>query len=161
MYNKCKITVLFLVFSLNIFAQKKLKTTALNRITFAKNDTLYRFFLVKPGKKIAAKSGVNYYWYRPDTILITNSGFDGRLLNGEYKVFYPNKNLKESGIFDEGVKTSEWRSWDESGRLLQVYNWKKGHLEGKFFIYGNDGKINQQGQYSKDSLTILKPQEIK
>jgi len=161
MYTRSTLIILSLIISSRAFTQQKLETTALNRITFVKNDTVYRFFILKPGKKVNAKPGLNYYWFKPDTILITNSGYDGRLLNGEYKTFYPNKNIKEYGMFDEGLKTGEWKTWSADGKLLQIYNWKKGHLDGKFIIYSIDGKINQQGNYIKDSISVRKDKENK
>lgn len=154
MFKKAVLLVQILIFSFVSNAQKKLQTTALNRITFIKNDTLYVFFVLKPGEKFKPKSSGNFHWFRPDTILITNSGFGGKLLNGEYKVFYPNKNIKESGFFDHGLKTGEWREWDIEGRLLKITNWKNGFREGNFIIYDKDGiKINE-GYYSKDTIHV-------
>lgn len=128
MYLKIILVLLVFWVSKSTNAQQKLETTALNRITLIKNDTSYIFFVLKSGKKKSVKPDMNYYWFRPDTILITNSGFGGKLLNGEYKVFYPNKNIKESGFFDYGLKTGEWMEWNEKGRVVQIYNWKKGYL---------------------------------
>ena len=46
------------------------------------------------------------------TILVTQGGYNGRLLNGDFRVFYPNKNLKENGNYQFGLKEGTWISGD-------------------------------------------------
>src|ERR1041385_2738163 len=49
--------------------------------------------------KVHPKIGYTYYWYSDNDIKATDGGFDGKLLHGEYKSFYLDKNLKEQGNF--------------------------------------------------------------
>ncbi len=103
--------------------------TALNRINISKQDTLYTFYAKNVAKEVKVIKGKNYYWYYRDTILITKEGYDGRLLEGLYTVYYPNKNLKEQGNFINGLKDGEWKFWYPNGELASVEKWKKGELQ--------------------------------
>ncbi|MBO9202341.1 MULTISPECIES: toxin-antitoxin system YwqK family antitoxin [Niastella] len=131
-----------------------LETDALTRFTLQKSDTIYHFQAVKPAEKNPkVNQSIFYYWFRPDTILVTRGGFDGKLLNGEYKSFYPNKNLKESGRFKAGLKTGEWKSWYSNGELQSVTKWQAGKKEGKFQEFTPDGDKQRTGNYKKDKLS--------
>lgn len=93
-----------------------------------------------------------YYWYKRDTILTTMGGYDGHLLDGEYKVFYPDRNFKEHGSFDKGLKTGIWKTWFPGGKLASVVNWKKGRKDGPFVLYDVTGKVMRSGRYLADEL---------
>lgn len=131
-----------------------LETKALDRVTLNKSDTIYQFYTIKPtGKKPQANESDYYYWFRADTVLVTRNGFDGKLLHGEYRSFYPNKNLKESGQFEYGLKTREWKSWFSSGELQSVIFWRSGKKEGRFQEFSPDGQKLRSGQYKEDKLS--------
>lgn len=72
------------------------------------------------------KNNVFYYWYNANQIHATQGGFSGQLLNGHYSSFYPNKNLKEQGDFERGLKQGTWKNWNEKGELVGVINWNEG-----------------------------------
>ncbi|MGL5890720.1 MAG: hypothetical protein ACRC3B_12585, partial [Bacteroidia bacterium] len=55
--------------------------------------------------KAKPREGYTYYWFASNSIQQTENGFDGKLLHGEYKAFYLNNALKESGEFSNGLKT--------------------------------------------------------
>lgn len=127
---------------------------ALNRVVLNKADTIYQFYTIKPnGKTPQATDGNYYYWYHSDTILITRNGFDGKLLHGEYKVFYPNKNIKESGAFMHGLKTSEWKAWFSNGELESVSHWKAGRKTGQLQEFTPDGQKLRTSEYKNDKLS--------
>ncbi len=84
-------------------AQKMPEQEALNRRQFVRKDTLYQFYTVNSGAGACQQKPV-ITEYKPDTILVTGNGFDGRLLNGSFKIFYPNMNLMESGMFTYGIE---------------------------------------------------------
>ncbi len=67
-----------------------------------------------------------YFWYAANKIHSTEGGFSGRLLNGSYNEFYPDKNLREQGNFKKGLKDGVWKSWDEDGTLDSSSKWKNG-----------------------------------
>jgi hypothetical protein len=131
--------------------QPPLKTTALNRITLNRNDTVFQFFIKEAPGKFKTFPSLHYYWFSPDTILITQGSFSGKLLDGTYDVFYPNKNLKEKGWFKNGLKAGLWRNWDSGGKLLHATNWDKGKKNGPFEEYDISGVIIRSGLY-KDGL---------
>lgn len=108
---------------------------------------------VRPVKqKVIPKKDMEYYWYRANTIIVTQGGYSGKLLNGLYSSFYPNKNLREQGSFKKGVKAGEWKSWWESGSLREVMTWKNGRESGKFFRYDEGGQKKEEGNYRKGKL---------
>jgi len=67
-----------------------------------------------------------YYWYMSDNVHMTQGGFSGQRLNGMYNAYYPDKNLKEQGVFENGLKTGTWKNWKDDGTLYEVSNWKEG-----------------------------------
>lgn len=73
-----------------------------------------------------ARPGRYYFWYSSGAIHETEGGYSGRLLNGTYTAFYPNKNLKEQGSFKKGLKDGVWKNWREDGSLLAAVTWKHG-----------------------------------
>lgn len=130
-----------------------LETDVLNRVVLNKSDTIYQFYTFKPtGNKLKVKESAYYYWFRADTILITRNGFDGKLLHGEYKEFYPGKNLKESGQFEYGLKTGGWKSWYSNGELQSVTRWRAGKKEGEFHEFAPNGQKLRSGQYKENKL---------
>jgi antitoxin component YwqK of YwqJK toxin-antitoxin module len=96
-----------------------------------------------------------YYWYSGNSIHATQGGFSGRLLNGPYSEYYPNKNLKELGNFKKGLKDGTWRSWNDKGMLLQLYTWKSGLKSGKFSLFDEDGKLKQSGSFRRGQVDGL------
>jgi hypothetical protein len=107
-------------------ADERLPTDVLNERRIVRNDTLFLFSVAPEDKIIKPVETKIYYWFNRDTILHTTGGFGGRLLNGEYKVYYPDKSLRESGWFFYGLKDGDWRTWNPDGSLLKVIHWKKG-----------------------------------
>lgn len=57
---------------------------AQNRMLLHKPDTLYQFDAVSPPKNLKVRQQAKYFWYRDDTILVTQGGYNGRLLNGDF-----------------------------------------------------------------------------
>jgi len=74
----------------------------------------------------SAKTLLFYYWYSSNEIHITQGGFSGKLLNGQYTEYYPDKSLKEQGQFKKGLKNGLWKNWNNDGTLQATSNWKNG-----------------------------------
>jgi hypothetical protein len=152
-----KFTILSLLWQLlfpsNLQAQHLPEVAAMNRVIFSRQDTVYEFHTIKPEKKIRLKNENFYYWYVSDTILLTRGGRDGKLLHKQYKVTYPNKNLKEEGLFLWGLKTGIWKTWHPNGELKTIENWKRGRRNGTASKYSSTGKLLWQGAYKDDLLS--------
>lgn len=125
--------ILLLLLSASGHAQKKdpddpdgLMRAATDRRWMNQHDTLYSFLTTKPEQPIKTRPDKLYYWFNKDTIMTTIGGYAGRLLDGEYKVFYPNKTLKEMGNFRLGLKTGIWKIWYPNGNLASMTQWKDG-----------------------------------
>ena len=93
-----------------------------------------------------------YYWYSSNQIHTTQGGYSGRLLNGLYEEYFPNKNLKVKGEFKKGLKDGSWKAWLENGSLADETNWKNGIKSGTFTVYNADGSIKQTGSYKHSVL---------
>lgn len=105
---------------------QKLPAYDLNRIRITQQDKT----IVAETEPVSSASSIKplllYYWYSANTIHISQGGFSGKLLNGQYTEYYTNKNLKEQGNFKKGLKDGVWKSWNEEGTLTSVTNWKHG-----------------------------------
>lgn len=107
---------------------------------------------VKPTEKFSVSSDQLYYWFSGNQISITQGGYSGKPLNGDYEDVYDSKNLKESGSFDEGLKSGVWKSWTEEGLLINQYTFRKGRKNGAYAKYDKRGKVMEKGAYHNDLL---------
>lgn len=94
-----------------------------------------------------------YFWYSGNVINNTQGGFSGRLLDGDYREYYSNKNLKVQGAFKVGLKVGKWNTWTEEGTLISSMSFKSGIVEGEFKEYDSLGKISRIGKYKDGLLT--------
>lgn len=128
---------------------------------------LYKIYVSETDKNIQAEinpveselkiqTDRSYYWYSSGKIKITQGGYSGKLLNGQYNEFYLNKNLKEQGEFKKGLKNGLWKSWTENGKLVQAVNWKNGIRNGGFESYDEKGNLVETGTYRNDKLARTK-----
>lgn len=124
-----------------------------NRRIINRHDTLYFFYAVRPDKPLKTVSQKWYFWYGRDTVLATEGNYTGRVLDGEYKVFYPQGDLRESGDFWMGLKTGEWRTWFPGGALQSIEHWSAGEKHGLFEQYDANGKAVNSEEYSHDQLS--------
>jgi len=57
-------------------------------------------------------------WYSTDGILIKFETYDDNELNGKYKEFYKNGNIKIDGEYDDGEKNlDEWKCYNLDGSI--------------------------------------------
>ncbi|HTK19617.1 MAG TPA: hypothetical protein VL442_08900 [Mucilaginibacter sp.] len=121
-----KIILIFFCFlSVSVYAQK-IPDYGLNRVRITQRDQSIIAELEPESSAVSAKSSLHYYWYSANIIHETQGGYSGRLLGGQYSVFYPNKTLKEQGSFRKGLKVGVWKIWQEDGTLLAATTWKHG-----------------------------------
>lgn len=97
--------------------------------------------------RIHPKMGHTYYWYAENDIKNTQGGFDGKLLHGEYKSFYRNRNLREQGNFSHGLKEGVWKTWFVNGKIHEIMNYKNGLEQGAQEIFDEAGNIISRTNY--------------
>lgn len=108
---------------------------------------------VKPVKEVSVDTDKHYYWVSSNQINSTQGGYSGKLLNGSYQEFYINKNLKESGYLDKGLKTGLWKRWNQNGNLNDDYTWSDGNKHGIYHKYDSLGNVKETGKYKNNLLT--------
>jgi len=121
-----KVFILFLfIFSGHLYAQQ-LPDYGLYRARLTDSDKTIEAEYNPVEHLPAIKSNLFYFWYRASQVHATQGGYSGQLLNGLYTEYYPNRNLKEQGVFKKGLKDGLWKSWNKDGTLNQAINWNKG-----------------------------------
>jgi len=141
--------------------RKNMQSTAENRRTIIRNDTLFEFYTLPADHKIKVERHKFYYWFQTDTILVSQSGYSPRLLHGRYRSFYPNRNLMEEGVFRNGLKHGEWRSWQPTGHLRSVINWRNGSREGYSTEYAQDTVSSRTFYRNNQAVTDSLPAKTK
>jgi antitoxin component YwqK of YwqJK toxin-antitoxin module len=147
-----------------IFGQNiKVPTTqSKDRVILNNNDTIYSFYtkLIKLKAK-AESEQKTYSWYREGKIITTSTGFAGKLLHGNFQVFYPNKNLMMQGKYINGLKNGTWIYWYSNGARMKQESWKYGLRDGLFTYYNeSNDRISKDETYINDQLTYPQRQYI-
>ena len=119
------ILIFFCFISIRVYAQK-IPDYGLNRVRITQSDQSIIAELEPESSAVSAKPNLHYFWYSANLVHQTQGGYSGRLLGGQYSVFYLNKNLKEQGSFKKGLKDGVWKTWGEDGTLLYTSTWKHG-----------------------------------
>jgi hypothetical protein len=160
-----KILLLICLFPLCTHAQK-LPDFGMDKVHIVDSDQNIQAETIPVNSEPDLYNDRFYFWYSSNRIHSTQGGYSGRLLNGNYKEFYPGKALKEEGYFKEGLKDGIWKSWNEYGNLVEQYTWKKGLLSGKFIRCDEKGYIRQSGKYrngillARDSVSLWQKLEF-
>ncbi len=131
----------------NNITEKKTNNMVINLATETINFETLRYT-----SDFTAKKEKIYLWYKSGKIMETEGGYEGKLLNGKYTVFYQNKALKEKGQVKKGLRCGEWRSWYADGELKEVVNWKRGQKHGLFQSYDESGDLIVQSRYKRGKL---------
>lgn len=105
---------------------QKLPDYGLNKVRIAQTDKTIVAEIKPVSLDPSIKQNLVYYWYSANIIHNTQGGFSGKLLNGQYTEYYPDKNLREQGEFKNGLKDGIWKSWNDDGILTATTNWKRG-----------------------------------
>jgi antitoxin component YwqK of YwqJK toxin-antitoxin module len=182
MISRISILTTVLIFLLqNSEAQSLYKDITTNKVTLVQKEQVLVFFYSEKSKITKKFNDRSYHWYSGGQLNHNYGGYSGKLLDGSFNAFYLNKNLKETGVFRNGLKNGEWKNWYVNGQLMDVTKWKKGKKNGNFYEFNESGEIKRIGRYKDgklsgkirsflevDSVTIgyykkgiLKPQIIK
>ncbi|WP_324760175.1 toxin-antitoxin system YwqK family antitoxin [Sphingobacterium thalpophilum] len=137
----------FLAAHLPSFGQVK-ELPIFRRFTIPQEDGSKTVFYAE-NVKINPNSDKTYTWYESNQIHQTMGGYAGKLLNGQFTKYFPNKGLAEQGLYVKGLKQGVWRSWYPNGKLRSESQWMANIEEGPFIRYDEQGNWIQRG-YLKD-----------
>ncbi|MBL4746971.1 MAG: hypothetical protein JKY08_11480 [Flavobacteriaceae bacterium] len=71
--------------------------------------------------------------------------------NGEYKKYYSNGNLEESGYYlKDSNKNGEWKYYFENGKTQRTGNYLKDAKNGAWSYFYKNGKLHKKGYYKDD-----------
>ena len=86
--------------------------------------------------------------------ILPNKSFGGQYLEGIHKTYYPNSNLKEAGVFKEGVKLGEWKYYKENGDLSEKIDYGNNYPSRSYISYDNKLFTVNTIKYSRFRLEI-------
>lgn len=146
------LSVVLFLSVLYVQGQSYNKELVLDRITVNESEQTITAFTKPVKAEFSPLPDRNYSWFSAGRIKSTQGGFSGKLLNGPYSVFYPDKNLKEKGQYAKGLKQGAWSAWNENGNLSAILNWDRGIRNGRFKEYDTSGTLIKSGKYHKGLL---------
>jgi antitoxin component YwqK of YwqJK toxin-antitoxin module len=106
-------------------------------------------YLAPQKKQVNTSSKKMYSWFAGGKINHTQGAYKDRLLNGIYIASYPNKQLKEKGKYENGLKVGYWLYWDSYGKLEKENHFYKGWLSGFQTSYDSLGMAKNRVYYHK------------
>ena len=132
--------ILFFLLPLFAFSQTTVDKQSVFTITINNKDNTTKVQVMAERHIFKPDENLTYFWYASDKIIETKGGGEGKLLHGTYTIFYLNKQLKEKGNFDKGLKDRKWMSWYPDGKVMEISNWKQGIKHGKYELYNELGQ---------------------
>jgi antitoxin component YwqK of YwqJK toxin-antitoxin module len=75
--------------------------------------------------KAGAFDGWQHTWYAND-VLKSEQFYIDNVADGEFKLFFSNGQLKENGVYQNGLKVGKWTVYDEKGKIIRETRFKKG-----------------------------------
>lgn len=143
--------LLCLLFTLSLQAQK-MPDLGLERVRLNEKDAtvLAEIKEVKSAPPVSTEK--RYFWYSGGQIRSTQGGYSGKLLNGGYKEYYLNKNLRAQGRYKKGLQAGDWDYWYPDGSLREQVFYKAGLRQGIFREFDTKGNLKRQGKYRNDIL---------
>jgi antitoxin component YwqK of YwqJK toxin-antitoxin module len=87
-----------------------------------------------------------YYSYRGQTVSHRVEYAAGKH-HGKEQSFYPNGNVAEETVWENGVKNGMWKQFFENGQIKSTCAYAAGKLEGRFAAYFPDGAKEIEGVY--------------
>lgn len=143
--KKISILILFLVFIINGFGQKK-EIRALD-INTSNNTKVKTFYTQQTKYHFSKKTTV--YWTIKREIHTSQGDFSGNLLHGKYTEYYANNQLFTKGEIRFGVRVNQWKYWYSNGVLEKEVSYKKGNIHGKVILYDETGKTKRIENYKQ------------
>ncbi|QRQ61135.1 toxin-antitoxin system YwqK family antitoxin [Sphingobacterium multivorum] len=147
-----KILYTIFFFMISIICQAQVKELAIfRRFTISSNDGS-KTICYADNIKISPNSDKTYVWYESNQLHQTMGGYSGKLLNGQFTHYFPNKNLSDQGLYVKGLKQGVWRHWYPNGNLKSESQWMANIEEGTFVRYDEQGNWIQRGYLKEGKL---------
>jgi antitoxin component YwqK of YwqJK toxin-antitoxin module len=89
-------------------------------------------------------------WYRGGRVLKSQYTYEGGVKNGDYSLFYPDGQLRETGKFRFGIKHGRWISYHRNGKIHMEGEYQDGKKSGDFIVTSDSGTHIQKGPYFLD-----------
>ena len=105
---------------------------------------------VVPGAHGKIRHGFYKTWYRGGKVLKGQYTYEGGIRNGDYSLFYPNGQLRETGKYRFGIKHGRWVSYHRNGNLHMEGEYQDGKKSGDFIVTSPSGTHVQKGPYFLD-----------
>lgn len=152
---KLKNSLLFIFVAFISFSQaqnKELRELLNQTVTIDENHIKIRAHILAEYHEIKPKDDRVYYWFQSGQINHTRGGYSGHILEGDYKEFFSDNNLKAQGEFRIGLKHGDWKYWYPNGEHQRTEKWKHGELDGDFKEYDKSGQLTKEGSYKNGQL---------
>lgn len=149
---KLKLIILSLLFAsttLSISGQSNSKTRTV--IINSGNELIEPKVLIE-NYDFKVKNNRSYTSYFKEKLLQTQGGYSGHLLHGICSFYYLSDRLKKQGYFKLGLKTGEWKHWNEKGTLTKIEFWQNGKKSGSFKEFDEEGNLLKKGTYKNGKL---------
>lgn len=88
-----------------------------------------------------------YYQKNQEDKLLMVENYSGDKLEGWKIVYFPNGEITEKTLYENGMKNGEQYIYSEEGQLLQHYHYKKDRLHGPSKVYNGYGELLSSGNY--------------
>lgn len=146
---------------INLFARaQKIELIPITReVIISTQDSTIRANVLIKEEKLVVNDRKNYHWHNKGQININKGGYSGELLHGEYLVFDKQKRMITQGTFEYGLLDGKWKYWYQNGNLKSVQTYQNGILHGEQMIYDNEGTLVTYNNF-KDGKLVIEEEKI-
>lgn len=101
--------------------------------------------------KNGERDGLTEQYFSSTGKLRVSANYKEGMLEGEYKVYYPNGTLQGEVIYKNGEMDGEFKEYYENGNLRTIVNYKSGELNGLKEDYYENGNLWTRQEF-KDNI---------
>ena len=152
MNHKIISIIAFTLFSMSLQAQNFEIEEITREVTVKEPGKIIRIHILIDQDPIKVDLEKKYTWFNKNTLKTTQGGYNGMLLQGEYKEMNEANDLLVKGKYKNGLKDGEWKEWYANGNLKTVYHWDEGTLEGEYMEFDASGATVKKGNFKKGEL---------
>lgn len=91
--------------------------------------------------KNGERDGLTEQFYSETGKMRVSANYKNGVLEGEFKEYYENKNIRLVGSYKESLQDGEWKFYLEKGNLQSIVNYKDGELNGLKEDYYENGNL--------------------